>query len=137
MRCLVCNENGVIVLCFRYKSTVREIAFQRGWSLVVCRTFRDSWLFRGGFANLVLNYPLIGLLAWKVRFVYIEPSTKWGISMEGPALVIEPSSISASTVEGSTLESRTIRDSGPKCGRFASEIWTVRDIESQRGRFQH
>ena len=50
MRCLVCNENGVIVLCFRYKSTVREIAFQRGWSLVVCRTFRDSWLFRGGFA---------------------------------------------------------------------------------------
>ena len=103
MRCLVCNENGVMVLCFRYKSTVREIAFQRGWSLVVCRTFRDSWLFRGGFANLVLNYPLIGLLAWKVCFVYIEPSTKWGISMEGPALVIEPSSISASTVEGSTL----------------------------------
>ena len=50
MRCLVCNENGVMVLCFRYKSTVREIAFQRGWSLVVCRTFRDSWLFRGGFA---------------------------------------------------------------------------------------
>ena len=51
MRCLVCNENGVMVLCFRYKSTVREIAFQRGWSLVVCRTFRDSWLFRGGFAS--------------------------------------------------------------------------------------
>ena len=75
MRCLVCNENGVIVFCFRYKSTVREIAFQRGWSLVVCRTFRDSWLFRGGFANLVLNYPLIGLLAWKVRSWRMEPST--------------------------------------------------------------
>ena len=74
MRCLVCNENGVIVLCFRYKSTVREIAFQRGWSLVVCRTFRDSWLFYGGFANLVLNYPLIGLSAWKVRSWRMEPS---------------------------------------------------------------
>ena len=51
MRCLVCNENRVIVLCFRYKSTVREITFQRGWSLVVYRTFRDSRLFRGGFAS--------------------------------------------------------------------------------------
>ena len=93
MRCLVCNENGVIVLCFRYKSTVREITFQRGWSLVVCRTFRDSWLFYGGFANLVLNYPLIGLSAWKVLSWRMEPSAIWSISMEG-----------------STPESRTVRD---------------------------
>ena len=108
MRCLVCNENGVMVLCFRYKSTVREIAFQRGWSLVVCRTFRDSWLFRGGFANLVLNYPLIGLLAWKVRSWRMEPSTIWSIS-----------------VEGSTPGSRTVHDSGPKCGGFGSAEWNL------------
>ena len=84
MRCLVCNENGVIVLCFRYKSTVREIAFQRGWSLVVCRTFRDSWLF-----------------------------------VEGSRLDAEPSMIWGINVEGSVLENGT-----------------VRDIETQRGRFQ-
>ena len=91
MRCLVCNENGVIVLCFRYKSTVREIAFQRGWSLVVCRTFRDSWFFRGRSANLVLNYPLIGLLAWKVRSWRMELSTKSTCSVEGSRLDTEPS----------------------------------------------
>ena len=95
---------------------------------------------------MVLNYPLIGLLAWKVRFVYIEPSTKWGISMEGPALVIEPSSISASTVEGSTLESRTIRDMclyrgwlalfTSNCPRYGPLAWKVRVWDMDRPRYE-
>ena len=38
-------------------------------------------------------------------------------------------------VEGSALESGTIRDMAHYRGRFASEISTVLDIESQRGRF--
>ena len=49
----------------------------------------------------------------------IELSMIQALTVEGPALDIEPSTISTSSVEGSTHESRTIRDSGPKCGRFA------------------
>ena len=52
-----------------------------------------------------------------------EPSMILGIIVEGPALVIEPSAKSAFIVEGSTLGSRTIRDSGPKCGRFGPGEW--------------
>ena len=48
-----------------------------------------------------------------------EPSAISTSSMEGSALDIEPSAISTSSVEGSTPDTRTVRDSGPKCGRFA------------------
>ena len=47
--------------------------------------------------------------------------------MEGPALVIELSTISASTVEGSILESRTIRDMCLYCGWLLCLHRTVRD----------
>ena len=47
-----------------------------------------------------------------------ELSMIQALSVEGPALDIEPSTISTFSVEGSTLEPRTIRDSGPKRGRF-------------------
>ena len=56
--------------------------------------------------------------------------------MEGSLLDTEPSAIWGISVEGSVLESGTIRDMAHYRGRFASEIWTVHDIESQRGRFQ-
>ena len=48
-----------------------------------------------------------------------ELSMIQALSMEGPALDTEPSTISTSSVDGSTPDTRTIRDSGPKCGRFA------------------
>ena len=53
-----------------------------------------------------------------VDFVYIEPSMISAFSVEGSRLRYGPSVISSLSVEGSTLESRTVRDSGPKRGRF-------------------
>ena len=41
-----------------------------------------------------------------------ELSMIQALSMEGPALNIEPSAISAPTVDGSTHGSRTVRDMG-------------------------
>ena len=42
----------------------------------------------------------------------IEPSAISTFSMEGPALDIEPSTISTFSVDGSTHGSRTVRDIG-------------------------
>ena len=58
-----------------------------------------------------------------VGFVYIELSTISAFGVEGSLLRYGPSVISSLSVEGSTLGSRTIRDSGPKCGRFGPGEW--------------
>ncbi|MCI6328950.1 MAG: hypothetical protein MR793_09945 [Bacteroidales bacterium] len=55
--------------------------------------------------------------------------------MEGPALDIEPSAISTFSVEGSTPDTRTVHDSGPKRGRSSPGHRTVHEIDLQRGRF--
>ena len=49
--------------------------------------------------------------------------------------VPEPSMICVFIADGWLCLYRTVHDIGLWRGRFASEIWTVRDIESQRGRF--
>ena len=99
-------------------------------------TVRDIESQRGRLALFTSNRPRYRPLAWKVQlldpepsvicvfiadgcFVYIEPSTIWSINMEGSRLRYGPSVILRLRVEGSTPGSRTIRDSGPKCGRFA------------------
>ena len=51
-----------------------------------------------------------------------ELSAIRGTNVEGPALDIEPSAISAPNVDGSTPDTRTVRDSGPKRGRFNTWI---------------
>ena len=56
-------------------------------------------------------------------------------SVEGSALDPEPSVKSASTADGSTSDIWTIRDIGPQRGRFRSGLRTVREIGLQRGRF--
>ena len=58
-----------------------------------------------------------------------------GTNVEGPALNPEPSTISTSSVEGSTHGSRTVHDSGPKRGRSSPGHRTVHDIDLHRGRF--
>ena len=90
-----------------------------------------------GVEGSLLRYgpSVISSLSVEGSLLRYGPSAKWSISVEGPALVIEPSAILSLSVEGSNTDTRTVHDSGPKCGRFASETWTVRDIESQRGRF--
>ena len=52
-----------------------------------------------------------------------ELSMIQALSVEGPALDIEPSAISTSSVEGSTPDTRTVLDSGPKHGRFGLGKW--------------
>ena len=47
-----------------------------------------------------------------------ELSAIRGTNVEGPALDIEPSAISTSSVEGSTLDTRTVRDIGTNRGGF-------------------
>ena len=64
----------------------------------------------------------------------MEPSTVSGLSVDGSALDAEPSMMRGVFVEGSGLRNGTFRDMEHYRGRFASEIWTVRDIESPRGR---
>ena len=49
---------------------------------------------------------------------------------------IELSTISAFSVDGSTSDTRTFRDSGPQRGRFRFGLRTVRDTYPQRGRFR-
>ena len=57
------------------------------------------------------------------------------LSVEGSRLDNEPSTKSTSTVDGSTPDTRTIRDSGPKHGRFSFGHRTIHNIDLQRGRF--
>ena len=64
----------------------------------------------------------------------MEPSTVSGFSVDGSALEDEPSMMRGVFVDGSVLENGTFRDMEHYSGRFASEIWTVCDIESPRGR---
>ena len=49
----------------------------------------------------------------------VELSMIQALSMEGSHLDTEPSTILTSSVEGPTHDTRTVHDSGPKCGRFA------------------
>ena len=77
-----------------------------------------------------LNLPRLGPESWTVRCKQSQPSAKWSISMEGSLLRYGPSVISSLSVEGSTLESRTVRDSGPKRGRFRG--WAARKNSSLR-----
>ena len=57
-------------------------------------------------------------------------------SMEGSALVIEPSTISAFSVEGSRVDAEPSMIWGINVEGSVLENGTVREIESQRGRFQ-
>ena len=47
-----------------------------------------------------MDHPRYGALSWMVRFFVMEPSTISVSSVEGSALETEPSVIRASTVEG-------------------------------------
>ena len=48
-----------------------------------------------------MDHPRYGALSWMVQFFVMEPSTISVFSVEGSALEIEPSVIRASSVEGS------------------------------------
>ena len=50
-------------------------------------------------------------------------------------MIPELSMIQALSVDGSTPDTRTVHDSGPKRGRSSPGHRTVRDIDLQRGRF--
>ena len=75
-----------------------------------------------------------------------ELSAIRGTNVEGPALDIEPSAISTSSVEGSTLDTRTIRDIDLQRGRFNTWIpnhpryqpsaWKVQLWTSNRPRYR-
>ncbi|MCI6327443.1 MAG: hypothetical protein MR793_02085 [Bacteroidales bacterium] len=51
-----------------------------------------------------------------------EPSMIWGNNVEGPRLDTEPSAIWSIIVEGSVLENGTVRDIETQRGRFNSWI---------------
>ena len=59
-------------------------------------------------------------LSWKVGFVYIELSMIQAQSVEGSRLDTEPSMIWGINVEGSVLENGTVRDIDSQRGRFDS-----------------
>ena len=99
------------------------------------RTVHDSGPKHGRFGLGEWNHPRYRPPPWKVQHMIPEPSAIWGINVEGPALDTELSTISTSSVEGSTLEPRTAHDSGPKRGRSSFGHRTIRDIDLQRGRF--
>ena len=63
-----------------------------------------------------------------------EPSMIQALTVEGPALDIEPSAILTSSVDGSTHDTRTVHDSGPKHGRSSHEPRTFREMGHQHGR---
>ena len=61
-------------------------------------------------------------------------SVIWGLSVEGHALYIEPSTISRFSVEGHRSGYRTIHDLMVQRGRSCSEYRTIHDIMVQRGK---
>ena len=75
-------------------------------------------LYRGRLASFTSNCPRNRPLAWRVRFWDMDRPWYWVSAWKVP-----------------TPGSRTIHDMRHYRGRFASEIWTVRDIETQRGWF--
>ena len=79
-------------------------------------TIRDINLQRGGFNTWIPNRPRYRHQTWKVQPLIPELSAIRGTNVEGPALNPEPSAISTLSVEGSTPNTRTIRDTGPKHG---------------------
>ena len=97
------------------------------------RTVHDSGPKHGRFGLGEWNHPRYRPPPWKVQHMIPEPSAIWGINVEGPALDIEPSTISAFIADGPALGCRTFRDSGPKCGRSSFGHRTVHDIDLQRG----
>ena len=76
------------------------------------RTVHDSGPKHGRFGLGEWNHPRYRPPPWKVQHMIPEPSAIWGINVEGPALVIEPSVIQAQGVEGSVLENGTVREMG-------------------------
>ena len=65
----------------------------------------------------------------------MEPSTIWGISMEGALLRYEPSMMRGGFVEGSGLGNGTFHDFGLQRGWFRSGCLTFHDAGRFRGGF--
>ena len=70
-----------------------------------------------------------------MRPLVSEPSVIHARNVDSSLLRYAPSSISAFSVDGSTSDTRTFRDSGPQRGRFRFGLRTVRDTCLQRGWF--
>ena len=70
-----------------------------------------------------------------VRSLIPEPSVIQAPSVEGSALEPEPSVILTPNVDGSTPDIWTIRDIGPQSGRFRFGPRTFHEIDLHRGRF--
>ena len=83
------------------------------------------------------NRPRYWGSAWRVHPLVSEPSVIHTRNVDGSLLRSEPSIIQTLSVDGSTPDARTIRDLGPQRGRFRSGLRTFRDIDLQRGWFNH
>ena len=68
-----------------------------------------------------MDHPRYGALSWMVRFFVMEPSTISVSSVEGSVLETEPSVIRASSVEGSYQYHRTVREIDLQRGRFREQ----------------
>ena len=109
--------------------TVHDSGPKHGRSSPGHRTIRDIGTNRGWFNTWIPHCPRHGALtwkaqpwtsnrpryrpsAWKVQHLIPELSMIQALSVEGPALEMEPSAISTSSVEGSTPEVKTLACQG-------------------------
>ena len=116
--------------------TVHDSGPKRGRSSFGHRTVHDIGTNRGWFNTWIPHCPRYGALTWKVQpWTSNRPRYRpsaWKVqplipelsmiqtpSVEGLHRDTEPSTKSTSSVDSSTPDTRTIRDSGPKRGRFA------------------
>ena len=103
--------------------TVHDSDPKRGRSSFGHRTIHDINLQRGRFNTRYPNCPRYGALTWKVQLWTSNRPRYRPIAWRVQPLNPEPSAISAPTVDGSTPDTRTVHDSGPKRGRFGLGKW--------------
>ena len=95
-----------VVAVMRIKNVVRSLNHPRNGAL--------AWKVQLWSSNR----PRYRHQPWKVQLLNPEPSVIRAQSVEGSRLDTEPSMIRGINVEGSNPDTRTVRDSGPKRGRF-------------------
>ena len=114
---------------------VRDLGLERGKSRSGYRTIHDITVQRGKSTLWRLDEPGFHGSGWKGPALDIEPSTISRFSVESPARNIEPSTISWFSVEGPRSGYRTIHDFMVQRGRSCSVYCTILYILVQRGRY--